>query len=124
VCVCVCVISHWTTNLRHNPAEIGQGRRSTLLDRLKCDGYTNLFDKLDGKALRTLCDFRNADFYPRKTWIKREFLRVKTMAAIMRVVPSEQRVIFSSKRLGSIGLKRLFLSICSWYKSGNDFLAT
>jgi hypothetical protein len=74
----------------------------TLLDRLKCDGFTNLFDKLDGKALRTLWDFRNADFHPRKAWIKREFLLIKAMAAVMRVCFQSRES--SLKRLGNISL--------------------
>ncbi len=57
----------------------------TLLDQLKCDGFTDLFDIMDRKALRTFCDFRNASFHPRKAWRKRAFLCVKAIAAITRV---------------------------------------
>jgi hypothetical protein len=56
-----------------------------LLDRLERNGFTELFDKMDANALRTLCDLMKANFYPREAWLKRRFVHVMAMAAVLRV---------------------------------------
>ncbi|KAK4149037.1 hypothetical protein C8A00DRAFT_19232 [Chaetomidium leptoderma] len=56
-----------------------------LLDRLERHGFTELFSKMDANALRKLCDLMKANFYSREAWLKRQFLLVKAMAAVVQV---------------------------------------
>ena len=56
-----------------------------LLDRLERNGFTELFDKMDANALRTLCDLMKASFYPREAWLKRQIRLVIAVAAVLRV---------------------------------------
>jgi hypothetical protein len=56
-----------------------------LLGRLERHGFIELFNEMDANSLRTLCDLTKANFYPREPWLKRKFLVVRAMAAVVRV---------------------------------------